>query len=298
MASLFRHGLIYGFQSRFKGDLITPMDAQRHIAIDFSNDERETRYRSALRDRLEDHKGMIPRSILIDHIEALKRFFWVEFFMQDDEPMRRRLGFLVRLIQSDDGALTAEASAWGMQVRNQKVEKILDMRIALSFSDDGQGFLHACPEVFEVGTLPSERMLTTDQARGDAYAATVDAIFALCAYEKGWFVTERAGSNQFSFSESRKAKAASGYIERKKALMALDVREVKAFITEPPEREWREFDPASLRSFQRHHGGVREHEVRPFTRYYKKSGKTVPVRAHKRGNPDLGSLVRMTRVEA
>lgn len=294
MASLFRHGLIYGFRNINSKWPHNPLTAKRHLVLNFADDDAEARYRAHFKARLGNEQGSVPREFVERNLHAIQEPWWVEFVGCNNHDKTFRVAMLGNVERVGD-QIQVVSSLWTDVSGRNFVGSSLVSRFTLGFSDDG--YLLIEPDECKVD-LPDDSRLQETEPVASSFLTTVDSVLAICAFNEGWFQTERAGHNEFTFSEARKAKAADGFIARKKALLALDVREVKAYIDAPPVPEWQEFDPLAEKAFKRHHGGVREHEVRSFTRFYKKSGKVVSVRAHRRGNPDLGSLIRMTRVEA
>lgn len=298
MASLFRQGLIYGFVKAPDTEAEPPSNSKTHILLDFSREGAETAYRAAYRERLQNKNGAVPRAHIEANREPLQHPWWVEFKAMDYAGKPFHVALLGRVDFGASGT-RVQSSLW-TDLPDGRIASSINSWFDLDFSDDG--FLCVEPANHHISTALAHKPDEVDtwhhyEDINSCFLTTLDAMLAVCAFNQGWFQTERAGSNRFSFSESRKAKVASGYIERKKALMAMDVREVKAFLDTPPVPEWREFDPLAERAARGPHCGYREHEVRPFTRHYKKSGKIVQVRGFKRGNPALGSLIRMTSVQ-
>jgi hypothetical protein len=298
MASLFRQGLIHDFVCRIpEGADIEPDypgNAKTLMVLDFSNADAESRYRAKYREWLGTPRGAVPRKHIEDNLAVLERLWWVEFVGIGTNGRPFRVAQLGR-VHRTDSKITLAASLW-TDLSDGRVASAVYGKFTLDFSEDGD--LSVAPAITDVfSTFNGHQGISDHETEESFFLTSLDGMLAVCALNRGWFVTERVGANAFTFSEQRKAKAAPRYIERKKSLLAMDVREVKAFLDTPPAPEWREFDPLAERAARGPHCGYREHEVRPFTRHYKKSGKIVQVRGFKRGNPALGSLIRMTSVQ-
>lgn len=161
---------------------------------------------------------------------------------------------------------------------------------------------------FYSADLDRAKQVVRDDLRDElVYMARIAFILQMLD-EYDMLVATRSTMPRLTFSDQRRISRRIDPGVRKRLLRDTVVSEIDVRLSETRAatvaeeavraNEWVEFDPLAERraAGTRPYTPRRQHEVGGFTRFMKKSGKTVPVRAHVRGNPLLGVVKRMKNV--
>jgi hypothetical protein len=287
MSSLYRSGLIHGFYATDTTDghlhAVKPPQADVFLRLDRSTQGSRESFTAAVRSA----RPHLDAWMAADGFAGSDRVFWVEI---KESASAETVGYLCSDIVAPEPRFSVYVQPDNRTHVIHTLDVILRRGDAGSYAVMAPGF--------------QDCWVARHSPEGEAVllreivVELVATIMVCCMKEVGLLHLESVAPAPPSFAESRRMKAAPTFLERKRALMAFDIKEVKAYLApaEPPEPEWQEFDPLAERH-SRPHGGYRQHEVKGFVRRMKKSGKIVQVRPFLRGDPSRGVVRPMYVVE-
>lgn len=310
MASLYHRGLINGFYARrgASSDLMKPCappTAGNMLRIDLSTGEAMDSFHGtagSLVARLRAD-GVGPGFVRV----AVRTNTWTEVRRSGgpDSP----IGSSWFALQIDAASVEAvQATLWCEHPHEHCVFAVVSARVMLPRqADDTEWWIEGDLDYYS-DDLKHAVKATRDDFRDELIYMTRVAFVLHLLDEYDMLVADRAAPHRLTFSEQRRLERQTDPGARKRLLRDTVVREASVYLSAAraeqaaseavAANEWVEFDPLA----ERRAAGTlpytprRQHEVGGFTRFLKKSGKTVPVRAHVRGNPLLGTVKRMKNV--
>jgi hypothetical protein len=283
MASLYRQGLINGFAVRdLRRKTTIALDrlplADNLIHVDLSTEEKVETFR-----QVADNDAVLKAMT-----EARPRgSYWIEITVAAGDDMPGVQGRMAAHFEIND-LFRAHVVLWRPIDLGSKTSPVL----ALAAGEFVLDHVRACMKA-EQSTVLVDRGILGPGFDEEFERFVTDSYLLVLMHAGGCIQTAPRASNALSFSEKRSVDRHRDALTRKQVLRRTEVAETVAFFL-PFVPAARNEAPGESRT--RSHHGYRQHEVRGYTRFLRKSGKIVQVRPFLRGDPSLGTVKKMLDV--